>query len=293
MGCPDPIELRARKRYGREEYVQDLLACLIVAGDAPRWNTPTLPTSRGRRLLADIAAHAGVKLDEGAPLMFVNEFELLRRHESELSGWPDFAIVCPDRLILIELKTESASHRRGQLAHYTDLAAFRHPGKQRTLIYLTPPLARNAALDPIPFCHVFWDDVATIIERTWADAPTDEQRVAAFLADFLKRLDERWVGATTAPRIPATMTVAGDSRLLELAVQVAADGRQRAADIEWTDPEQMDEIRVALRNTLGASATPVRPWIWNATSSGGKALTDSGRRLGYELRFSRSRRAGG
>jgi hypothetical protein len=44
MVLPDPHELRQRKKYGREEYVQELLAALIVGDTPPRWNMPALPT---------------------------------------------------------------------------------------------------------------------------------------------------------------------------------------------------------------------------------------------------------
>jgi hypothetical protein len=51
-------------------------------------------------------------------LQFVNEFGLKARRDDEISGWPDFASVWPDALVMIELETEPGSHRRGQLEHY-------------------------------------------------------------------------------------------------------------------------------------------------------------------------------
>src|SRR4051812_24342175 len=104
MSLPEPDSLLRRKRYGREEYVQDLLAALVVGGEPPRWNSPAHPTQRGAELLATIAGESPT----GDPPVFFNEFELQRRRESEVSGWPDFATISSDTLVMIELKTEPA-----------------------------------------------------------------------------------------------------------------------------------------------------------------------------------------
>ena len=38
----------------------------------------------------------------------------------------------------------------------------------------------------------------------------------------------------------------------------------------------------------GSPLRTVTPWLWDATTSGGKPLTEAGRVHGYELRFSRA-----
>lgn len=107
MAVPDPKVLLGRKKYGREEYVQDMLAALIVGGDPPRWNVPSIPTERGGALLTAIARPATTDWEPpgGGLPTFVNEFELRRRHEDEVSGWPDFAAIWPSAVFVIELKT--------------------------------------------------------------------------------------------------------------------------------------------------------------------------------------------
>ena len=54
MTVPDAATLLGRKKYGREEYVQDILAALIVGGDPPRWNVRTTPTARGSAFVTDV-----------------------------------------------------------------------------------------------------------------------------------------------------------------------------------------------------------------------------------------------
>ena len=76
MGCPDPNALRSRNRSGREEFVQLLLASLIVSGDAPRWNSSAVPSPRGRQFLVDLLRGGGSVISDVEPLLFVNEFEL-------------------------------------------------------------------------------------------------------------------------------------------------------------------------------------------------------------------------
>ncbi|NRQ32459.1 hypothetical protein HII36_11500 [Nonomuraea sp. NN258] len=61
------------------------------------------------------------------------------------------------------------------------------------------------------------------------------------------------------------------------------------------DLERLQRLRLTLRQALRATPerSPLRyvqPWLWNAATSGGTALTASGRDTGYELRLSRYRK---
>lgn len=252
---------------------------------------PALPTVRGAQLLT---ALAGGKAGAGE-LQFVNEFELKARHDDEMAGWPDFAAVWPDALVMIELKTEPGSHRRGQLAHYDDLARHHYPHLSRWLVYVTPPLRANAVINTDIAEHVSWDGASELIRRIWSDAPEEECSLATFIMDLLSGLSEPWISqATTAvdiePARGATEAVAvPNADLQAIAEAVGDDGKQRAAEIEWSDPEDMERARVEMRDFLISSGSLVRPWTWRATTSGGRALTRSGEAVGYELRFSRSR----
>ena len=70
----------------------------------------------------------------------MDEFELLARHDGEKGGAPDYAVLWPERLWLIELKTEKGSHRATQIPSYFELGRHHHPGCSVDLLYVTPPM---------------------------------------------------------------------------------------------------------------------------------------------------------
>jgi hypothetical protein len=119
----EDIRLLTHRKLWREESLQLVLTCLIVGGTYPRWGTRNKPTGRGAEFLRRLHVPAFGE-DPGSPCdVFVDEFELPRRDEGERSGWPDWAVLWPDRVWMVELKTESGSHRPDQLPPYFDLAA--------------------------------------------------------------------------------------------------------------------------------------------------------------------------
>ncbi len=61
-----------------------------------------------------------------------------------MNGWPDWAVLWPDRVWVIELKSEPGSHRPDQLPYYLRLAAAAHPSCRVDLTYITGPLAKPA-----------------------------------------------------------------------------------------------------------------------------------------------------
>lgn len=280
MGCPDPAELRQRKRYGREEYLQDLLACLIVGGNAPRWNQPVRASERGERFLRHVAQLTGLAM-KAPDALFVNEFELPRLNEGEPSGWPDFAFYSNDELLIIELKAEPGSHRRGQLSYYDALARHHHRDKKRRLVYLTPPLRANAVHDPVATTHLLLTDVRGPLLEIWADAPEDERTMARFIGGFIDTLNTPPVVPAEPEKKPAA------SQLIAIAVETARDGQQRAADVEWGDPNLLEGVRLSVRDRLNKAGIPAQAWIWKQATSGGTPLTEAGARVGVELRFSK------
>ncbi|SPL99819.1 unnamed protein product [[Actinomadura] parvosata subsp. kistnae] len=81
-------------------------------------------------------------------------------------------------------------------------------------------------------------------------------------------------------------------RAMALAEETAQDGRQRAVDHPGADLEELQRLRLVLRQAICASPGQtalrhVRPWLWSLTTSGGHALTASGQDTGFELRLSR------
>ena len=242
--------------------------------------------------------------------------------ESAANGWPDWAVLWADRVWVIELKTEAGSHRADQLPYYLRLAAAAHPGCSLDLTYITGPLAKPAPalLEGQRYSHLTWDHVLPLVEVTWGQDTRSE--VAAYvnmvntLVSNLSRLkpsvqretvlgspigdaphlpaEQPALAAAVAPEGSATLGSELGTRyrtgLLDLARATATDGRQRAVGAQ--DPEDLEALRDQALAEIGSLALAdatrfVLPWLWDATHTGGRALTPEGEEFGYELRFSR------
>jgi hypothetical protein len=292
----DPSRLLGRLRLGREEFCQRLLTMLILGGPYPRWNMPSTPSAAGVRFLGRIHELSfGEPLEDSDACVFVDEFDLPRRSEDEPGGAPDYAVLRPNRLWLIELKTEKGSHRPGQVPQYFDLGRHHHPTCAVDLTYLTPSM--TAHYDPpgpwARYAHLTWDRVAAPLHEVWGpSAESAVQTVLARLLDTIADLDRvrasQWQ-LTTLRVGPDT----GDPLLeaVALAEACAADGDQRALDHRPHDLEDLQRLRLEVRQRLcasepGASLRRVMPWLWQPRS-GGQPMTAAGAELGFELRLSR------
>jgi hypothetical protein len=313
MTAPFPEPEQLRGRLGREEFTQRLLTCLVLGRLERGWNITRRPSSAGARFLRDL--HASAFGDASAPEDvpgFVDEFELPNRTETEPSGWPDYGVVWPTRLFLVELKTARTSHRAAQIPYYLELAAHWHQDLDVDLLYLTPamPLVAPAIVAPLQrFAHLTWAEVAPLVESTWShsDVPA-EREMASYLVDLVNEIE---TSAPAPPAPAATPTVepgpppaslppapADDvARALQLAARTEADGVQRALESDAGDPAELDALRIEVRDRLvggtavgGVEVRHVLPWLWRAATSGGHATTESGRATGYELRLSRYER---
>jgi hypothetical protein len=314
----DPDLLWHHTKLGREEYMQRLLATLILGEEARGWNVRRSPSERGASFLRELhrAHHAGTPAE---PPVFVDEFELPARHDAEKAGWPDHGVEWAGRLFLIELKTERRSHRPGQLAHYLDLATHHRPDQAVDLLYLTPTM-EAVPPQPLPpgatYAHAAWPGVGDLVAATWGESDVAwERTIAGRLAWWIEQAEQaapfpvrdtqpslpsgpaRSAGPVKVPTEPPT-----DASDLDAALRIAAlvqrDGEQRALEVDVHDPEDLEELRLELRDHLssglkvdGEALTHVRPWIWSATTSGGRPLTSCAGQTGYELRISRYRAA--
>lgn len=309
MAIEDPLRLLGRLRLGREEFCQRLLTMLILGGPYPRWNTPNTPSDRGARFLLELDALSfGTGAWEVRP-QFVDEFDLPRRHDDEQGGAPDYAMLWPERLWMIELKTETASHRRGQLSGYLALAEHHHPARRIDLTYLTPPMPHTppAAQARTRFNHLTWAQVIPLITALWGDGDDAERHSVELLMAALDSIGTDWSTWRTArlqhmpgaeleaPVADTQPTADPFEEAMALAHATARDGRQRAFSHTAMDLQELQELRLSLRQAICASPGPspihhVLPWIWNAMTSGGTALTAGGTETGYELRLSRYRK---
>jgi hypothetical protein len=288
------------RKLWREESLQLVLTSLIVGGIYPRWGTRSKPTVRGAEFLRRL--HVLVFGEEhGSPFdVFVDEFELPRRHEGERSGWPDWAVLWSDRVWMIELKTEARSHRPDQLPHYLDLGAHHYPHAAIDLTYLTGPLDK-----PPPevrarqrYHHIVWTDVLPLIEEIWRDDEPAAVAYADAAGELIASLATPWTEWHAGWMAEAAIVAASSEpavarkELWELIVATAEDGNQRAMDARIESGESLEDVREQARELIigapaGSAAKHVLPWIWSSQTSGGRPLTSAGEQIGAELRLSR------
>jgi len=314
-----PAELLGRLRLGREEFCQRLLTCLIVGGPYPKWNARSKPSPQGLAFLRVVHERCFGGRWPGDDLDFVDEFELPARHSAEPGGCPDYAVLWPNHLWIIELKTEKGSHRQDQIPGYFAFGNHHYPRSVLDVLYITPPMA--APYQPLRpgdrYAHLTWTELSEAIRATWPVGRADgEQEVIDGLLDAIDSLHlpaRDWREATygksvSAPPAPVAQlappasvavdsTETGDASTapldvaLGLAAETAADGKQRALDFWLGSLGDLLDLKFAVRQELAASPaeSPLRhvgPWMWRPESLGGP-LTPAGEEFGIELRFSR------
>jgi hypothetical protein len=322
-----PESIWRRLKLGREEFLQRLITTLILGGYAPQWNVPNPPDEQGRRFLhflddlayGDAPARAGAA-EAGA---FVDEYLLPKLDDSAQNGWPDWAVLWPDRAWIIELKTEAGSHREDQLPYYLLLAAAAHPGCRVDLTYITGPLSKSPPeiSEGQRYCHLTWPQVMPLIETVWGTdrrpeviAYVDTARTVIDNMAILRPSEQREAVLRQSPsskergstiqtqRTEGTVEMPisapleqplgapGAEDLLGLARATAVDGRQRG--VGATTPVELEHLREAARDLITALPAEDRtrfvlPWLWRAGRTDGRGLTPEGKEFGYELRFSR------
>ena len=305
-----PATLLGRLRLGREEFCQRLLTTLIVGGTYPRWNSRSAPTPLGRSFLRRLDELSFGTAQSGDAEVFVDELELAPRDAAGRGGAPDWAVLWPDRLWLIELKTERGSHRRGQLPGYFDLGGHHFPDASVDITYLTGPM--DKAPPPLNlgqrYVHLTWATVLPIVNDVWG-SHSDSRcvRYVQSLMDVAGRLDEAWssqrarihdgwVGpggaveaVTPADALDPTLDVG--THLDRLIRATAADGEQRAIDASGGSLEDLMRLRQSALEIVecspeGSDVRRVVPWLWRWESTG-RPLTAGGAEHGYELRLSR------
>ena len=203
MRFETPAELFARLNLGREEFCQRLLTTLILEAPYPKWNTRSTACPQGVAFLRDLHSRSFGSGWPGDEFVFVDEFELPARTEAEKGGYPDYSVLWDDKVWLIELKTESGSHRADQIPYYFELARHHHPHCDIDFTYLTGPGSRSGqAIESWErFSHVEWADLIDLIDRHWPNPilPGQAEVVAGLEATIRGLTSQRRRGVRRAP----------------------------------------------------------------------------------------------
>lgn len=294
MPYEDPRALLGRLALGREEYCQRLLTVLILGGEYPRWNTRSTPTAEGGKFLRLLDELSFGESRCAEPIVFVDELELVPRHAAERGGAPDYALLWPDRVWMVELKTERGSHRPDQLPSYFRLAVHHYPDADVDITYLTPPMHKPApeANDRQRYAHVTWAQAAPLVAQVWgSSSDVGVVRVRDGLLQTVRDLDvpvAQWREQVVAAPAPGSFRT---DLALEAARLVAADGEQRVVDVAAEDLQALHDLRLELEAAFASvpELRCVKPWLWNAATSGGVPLSPRGAEHGFEIRLSRYR----
>jgi hypothetical protein len=218
---------------------------------------------------------------------FVDEFELSAEDYEMQNGYPDYAVITPATLWIIELKTEAGSHRKEQLPFYARLANRRYPELQISVTYLTGTMARIESISGVnvSFRHLLWPEIVPLVELEWGKSPhKEEQLLVTAIKREIQGLD------SPAKRFLKNANVVREA--LIAAIRVQAVGEQAGVEALPTGLQGLHDLRLRIRDALARSVDTrnVRPWIWCAETSGGSALTRNGTEVGYEIRLSRYER---
>ena len=176
MNWEDPDHLLIMK-LGREEYCQRMLTSLIIGGPYPKWNSKNIPSESGFKFLKSLH-HLSFGSDIEKPIEFIDEFDLPGKSINESGGAPDYAVFWDNHLWIIELKTESSSHRNDQLPMYLELANHHYPKLKLEMLYITPSMVRieSAGLDDHSFSHLFWSEASPLINKIWSGSDKNPER---------------------------------------------------------------------------------------------------------------------
>jgi|GEM_PF-2649174 len=299
MRFETPAELFRRLKLGREEFCQRLLTTLILGAPYPRWNTRSRTSPQGTAFLRDLWDLSFVTPWPGDDFWFVDEFELPGRTPAEKGAAPDYALLWPDRVWVIELKTERTSHRPAQIPTYFELARHHHPTCNIDLTYLTGPGSKSG-LSTQPwerFAHLEWESLLDLIDRHWPDPVVPGQaEVVRGLSDTIRGLDQpagTWRASAVElyGEVPAAPVVDPFEEAMRLAALTAGDGEHRALDVQFGSLDLLHDMRIRVRDELASLADGdprryVRPWVWRWETKD-DPMTAAGVETGFELHFSR------
>ncbi len=291
---PDPDSER-RRLQGLESWAHFMLSSVLAGGRPPGWNRRHGPSEFGREVIRVIDEMTFGDNRADPPDLYW-EFRLDKRPQDDQNGWPDIAMAWPDRIMLVELKTDPGSIRDGQLDWYLQLGAVNHPNSQIDMLFIT----RDPVPEPPPdmptgarYANLTWRGLAGELTTISEICDDGDRQVISRYIEMLDELGVLDAGESRAtPPTPTVATTATPDGWLDQAVAIAGstarDGVQRALDVRFAS---WDEVKLAadrVRDSLDGTpaADHVQAWRWR-TASSGEPLTTSGAEVGWELRFSR------
>lgn len=309
---PNVITERLRLwRQGRDAYVHRMLTLLFLGRSPDPWNLPCRLSNSGARFLS--------LLDEvlfgeewETPEEFYWEYKLPKRPEDKENGWPDFAALWTDRVLMFELRTEVGSHRDAQVDWYLQLGAHNYGGRAIDLVYVTPDpiVGKTAALpDLARVRNCSWTEMAKVIEVAWGKTTGREAANALVFAQYLEEIGKvkdapaalPSLGAKTRKKQLSSDALDGPGetldeptweQIVETLYSVAEDGEERALELPLVASESAKELRRRIRGDIDVSddlrdvARDLEMWIWHERQ-GGEALSEAGLESGSEIRVSK------
>jgi len=294
---PDPDAERSRLQ-GLESWAHYMLSSILAGRRPPGWNQPHRPSPTGTEAIRSVDEMLFNEYRPDVPDIYW-EYRLTKRPQDKQNGWPDIGLVWPDRIILVELKTDPGSIRDGQLDWYTKLAATNYPSRQIDLLSIT----RDPVPDPPPematearYANLTWKDLAQVFDGLRGIAePVDQSMIDRYM-EMLDELGLLSPGQPDSQRGPSgrsesTGRMPSDAEWLDeairLATATATDQVPRALNQEFGSWGQLGQAADRVRDALDGepAGRRVQVWRWREASSG-RAMTDAGTRVGSEMRFS-------
>lgn len=311
---PNVISERLRLwQHGRDAYVHRILTLMFLGRSPDPWNNPSRLSNNGAQFLKLLDQFL-FNEEWDIPEQFYWEYKMPKRPEDKENGWPDFAALWTERVLLFDIRTESGGHRDASVDWYLQLGAHNHGGRAIDMIYLTPDPIKgkaNVLPDLARVRNCTFVELAKVIEVAWGKSTGSEAANALVFAQFLTEIGK--VGDRPAPPLPVgaralksrtkpleaeatqpTLTKAMWERILDTLVEVLEDGQIRALDLPVCGAEEAKELRRKIRadldvgDWLGIAGPRLELWIWSR-DSGGEALSECGAESGIEIRVCRAR----
>ena len=308
---PNVISERLRlARQGKDAFIHRMMTLLFIGRAPDPWNLPCRLSTNGARFLSLIDEVLFGEEWE-TPEEFYWEYKLLKRPEDKEHGWPDFAALWTDRVLMLELRTEVGRHRDAQVDWYMQLGAHNYGGRAIDLVYVTPdPVDGKVALpDMGRFRNCSFLEMGKIVEVAWGKEDGIEAANAQVFGHYLESIGRVSeipdpvppFGAKTRKKKLQTESAepAVDpldeptwEQIVDVFFSVAEDGKERALELPVAAADSAKDMRRRIRGEADVSedvrdiARNLEMWVWQE-DLGGEAISDAGLESGCEIRVAK------